>query len=58
VVIYHINKEMCTVSVMFPLFCPAPIVLDYNTENHIVDEKQRQVFGQTWSSKNFGLQDR
>jgi hypothetical protein len=22
---HHINTEMCTVSVVFPLFCPAPI---------------------------------
>jgi hypothetical protein len=30
VVQYHINKEMCTVSVVFPLFCPTPV--DYNWE--------------------------
>jgi hypothetical protein len=22
---HHINKEMCTVSVVFPLFCPTPV---------------------------------
>jgi hypothetical protein len=23
----HINKEMCTASVVFPLFCPTPVYL-------------------------------
>jgi hypothetical protein len=30
----HINKEMCTVSVVFPLFCSSPVHLTY----HILDE--------------------
>jgi hypothetical protein len=25
VVQHHISKEMCTVSVVFPLFCPTPV---------------------------------
>jgi hypothetical protein len=25
VVQYHVNKEVCTVSVVFPLFCPTPV---------------------------------
>jgi hypothetical protein len=25
VVLHHINKEMCTVSVVFPLFCSTPV---------------------------------
>jgi hypothetical protein len=25
IVEYHINKEMCTVFIVFPLFCPTPV---------------------------------
>jgi hypothetical protein len=29
---HHINKEMCTVSVVFPLFCSTPVYVSWKYE--------------------------
>jgi hypothetical protein len=53
VVQHKINKEMCTVSIVFPLFCPTAICVDGCTYASVA-ESNLQLWG-SQGSENEGV---